>query len=166
MDLPKYFLKVILQWRNLSFTKFIFWKDKTLHNIPYYKDWEFWNLIFTLVNYHPRLLEVICDTWHVTTDTRHLTYDLWHVSHDTQGVMHCANFSSLALLVWLWRCLEYSELKDHWLTELINHKAVCWTAPASPAPGLLKTGENTAVKLQGKQLRITSGYQESFGFPT
>ena len=70
------------------------------------------------------------DTWHVTRDT-------WHITH-SMGWTFIQNFTSLALPVWDWQCLEYI-----WLTESINQsidRGDCRTAAATP--GLLKTTPN------------------------
>ena len=81
-------------------------------------------------------LEVTCDTWYVTHDTWHVTCDTWHMTHDTWHMTYdmchvthrgwwklCQNFRSLALMVLVWRCLQYSELKDQilneWVTKLL-----------------------------------------------
>ena len=53
--------------------------------------------------------------WHVTRDMWHVTRDMWHVT----GGRKCTfsqNFSSLALLAWEWRFVEYLEEKDDSLT--------------------------------------------------
>ena len=77
-----------------------------------------------------------CDTWHLTHDMWHVTSDIWHATHDLWQVglggrwSFSHNFSSLALTVFEWRCFEGS------VTDLINNKGVCRTAPATP--GLLK----------------------------
>ena len=62
----------------------------------------------------------------------------WHVVGGEHGLNI---FSSLAITFWdLW-CFEDLEEKDDWLTETINDKGVCRTAPATP--GLLKS--NTLI---------------------
>ena len=78
-----------------------------------------------------------CDMWHMTCDTWHVTCDTWHVTRDTLGGWTFSkNCSSLALIVCdLWY-YEDMEEKAHGMTELISHKAVYRTAPATP--GLLK----------------------------
>ena len=48
------------------------------------------------------------------------------------------NFISLALTAWEGRFVEYLEEKADGLSDGINHKGVCRTAPATP--GLLKMG--------------------------
>ena len=64
------------------------------------------------------------------------------------GVNIISNFSSPPLTVWERQCLAESERKDHLLNELMNHKAVYRTAPATP--GLLNTREVfTALKAMG-----------------
>ena len=66
-------------------------------------------------------LEVCGDIWHLTCDTYlkpdtwHVTHDIWYVSCDTLWT----NIRSLAVLVWVWRCLDDSEVKDHWMNEWI-----------------------------------------------
>ena len=61
--------------------------------------------------------------WHVTADT-------WHITC-VGGWAFFQNCMSLALMAWVWRCFEDFEEKG-WLTELMNHEAVCRTAPATP----------------------------------
>ena len=63
------------------------------------------------------------DTWHMTCDT-------WHMTH-LGGWTFSQNFSSLALTVCdLWYYEDI--LGKGWVTQLMNHKAVCRTAPATP----------------------------------
>ena len=45
------------------------------------------------------------------------------------------NFWSLTIMVWMFRCCEDAEQKDHLIIELIINEGVCRTAPATP--GLL-----------------------------
>ena len=74
------------------------------------------------------------ETWHVTHDTWHMTCDVWHVTC-CGGWTFSQNFSFLALLVCdLWY-FEDLEQKAHGLSELMNDKVDCRTAPATP--GLL-----------------------------
>ena len=62
------------------------------------------------------------------------SHDTWHMTHSVQW--RCSqNFSSLALPVWDWHCLEYIWTKG-FLTHLMDG-GDCRTAPATP--GLLKT---------------------------
>ena len=93
-----------------------------------------------------------CDTWHLTPEIWHLTPDMWHMTYDMCHVTHrgwwtlCQNFRSLALMVWVWRCLQYSEQKDDQLNQLmqwISDKGVCRTAPAKP--GLLKSSSAVGI---------------------
>ena len=92
------------------------------------------------------------DMWHVTLDTWHVTCDMWHMTCDTWqvggGEPFSPNFSSLAHVVWEWRCFEdiftKDELPNEWINELINYKGVCRTAPATP--GLLKIYQGPMVK--------------------
>ena len=60
--------------------------------------------------------------WHVTGDTWHVTCDMWHVTHSV-GWTFSQNFSSLALPVWDWQCIEdiwtkgsVIELMNEWIT--------------------------------------------------
>ena len=99
-------------------------------------------------------LEVTCDTWHLISDTWHVTFDTWHMTCVKRHTGGDENFRSLALTVWLWRCLEDSELKDDW----INYKAVCKTALATP--GLLiilslRLSQNLGGKRKKKNHPIT-----------
>ena len=48
------------------------------------------------------------------------------------------NFSSLALTVWEWRCLEDIFTKYDLATQFINQKGVCRTAPATPGLLIIK----------------------------
>ena len=74
-----------------------------------------------------------CDMWHMTCDMWHMTYDTWHETHETWHVTGCGewtfsqNFSSLAITICdlLWRFGGKG-----WLTESVNYKGVCRTAPA------------------------------------
>ena len=80
------------------------------------------------------------DMWHVTCDTCQMTHDMWHMT-GCGGWTCSQNFSSLDLTVCdLWYYEDLDE-KAHGLTDLINYlinyKAVCRTAPATP--GLVKT---------------------------
>ena len=51
--------------------------------------------------------KITCDTWHLTVDTCLVTCDKWHMIHDRWGEVNLlSNFSSLALMVWEWRCFE------------------------------------------------------------
>ena len=77
-----------------------------------------------------------CDMWHMTRDMWHVTRDMWHVTC-CGGWTFSQNFSSLAFTVCDLRFYEDLEEKAHGLTDLINNKAVCRTAPATP--GLLNT---------------------------
>ena len=52
--------------------------------------------------------------WHVTGDMWHVTHDTLHISHSV-GWTFCQNFSSLALPVWDWQCLE-----DIWTKGSLN----------------------------------------------
>ena len=83
--------------------------------------------------------------WHVTHDMWHATCDAWNVTCDTLHVT-CGrrwtfshNFRSLALMVWVYWCLEDWEAMDLSLNELINElisdEGIYRTAPATP--GLL-----------------------------
>ena len=85
-----------------------------------------------------------CDTWHVTCDTWHVTRGIWHVTC-LGGWTFSQNFSSLALTVCDLCHYEDLEEKDDWVTDLMNDRGVCRTAPATP--GLLKIGHHpgTAV---------------------
>ena len=99
-------------------------------------------------------LEVTCDTWHLISDTWHVTFDTWHMTCVKRRTGGDENFRSLALTVWLWRCLEDSEPKDDW----INYKAVCKTALATP--GLLiililRLSQNLGGKRMKKNRPIT-----------
>ena len=57
--------------------------------------------------------------WHVTPDIWHLTRDMWHVTLGG-GWIFSQNVSSLALIVWEWRCPEDLEEKDQSLNHLIT----------------------------------------------
>ena len=73
--------------------------------------------------------------WHVTCVTWHVTRDTWNVTW-CGGRTFSQNVSSLALTVCdLWYLKDLEEIADS-LTESINYKGVCGTAPATP--GLLK----------------------------
>ena len=75
--------------------------------------------------------------WQVTCDMRHVTCDTWLVTGMRRWTFS-QNFSSLALTIWERRFVEDIQKifpQVQWLTDLISHKAVCRTAPATP--GLL-----------------------------
>ena len=71
------------------------------------------NIFFTffLLKKNVKLNIWTCDTWHVTHDT-------WHMTHSV-GWTFSQNFSSLALLVWDWECLE-DILTKGWLNQLLS----------------------------------------------
>ena len=93
---------------------------------------------------------VTCDTWRVTYDTLHMTRDTWHVIC-LGGWIFSQNFSFIALTVCdLWYYEDLEE-KAHWISQLINHKAVYRTAPATP--GLL-IKEKPLIQSQNPELII------------
>ena len=104
--------------------------------------WEEVNLLWKFQLPSSYGLGVRGDMWHLKCDTWHLTCEIWHVTNDMCHVTHrgwwtlCKNSRSPSLMVWVWRCLEDSELKDDRLNQWMNNKGVCRTAPATP--GLLK----------------------------
>ena len=55
--------------------------------------------------------QVTRDMWHVTGDTWQVTHETWYMTHNTWHIVwdehFLKNFSSLALAVWDWQCLEY-----------------------------------------------------------
>ena len=71
------------------------------------------------------------DMWQVTGDMLQMTIDMWHVTSDTCHMTHSVGwtlskkFSSLALLVWNWECVEH----------ILTYWGDCRSAPATP--GLL-----------------------------
>ena len=68
---------------------------------------------------------------HLAPDMWHVTYDMCHLTHIGWWIL-CQHCRSIALMVWVWRCLEDSEQKDHWLVILlINQKCVFRTALAT-----------------------------------
>ena len=77
--------------------------------------------------------------WHVTRDTWHMTCDMWHVWHMTHivGWTFAQNFSTLALLVWDWQCLEdictNKGWVNQWMNEWVSDGGDCRTAPAAPS---------------------------------
>ena len=73
--------------------------------------------------------------WHVTSDTSHLTCDNWKRTCWGRWTLS-QNVRSLALTIWKWWFVENIFTKDVGLNQLMNHKGVCRTAPATP--GLLK----------------------------
>ena len=82
--------------------------------------------------------------WHATRDTWHVwhaTRDTWHVTRDTFGGGNILSKFQLpsSYRLWfmiLWRSGGKGWLNE-WIYELINHKAVYRTAPATP--GLVMT---------------------------
>ena len=79
--------------------------------------------------------QVTRDRWHVTRDTWHVTRDTWHMTHSL-GWTFSQNFSSLALPVWDWQCIEDIWTKgwhNKLMNQLISDEAVYRTAPATPA---------------------------------
>ena len=101
----------------------------------------FWKIIFFDVIFF-NMWHVTGDTWHVTGDRRQVTCDTWHIVWDEHSHK---NFSSLALPVLNWQCIE-DILGKGWLTDRLNHKPVFRAAPATP--GLLTTSQhiNTVFK--------------------
>ena len=85
--------------------------------------------------------------WHMTHDMWHATCDTWHVTCDTWNMTgggrwtFSQNFSFPFLTVWEWRYFEDFEEKgdspNQSVSESMNDKGVCRTAPATP--GLLIT---------------------------
>ena len=74
-----------------------------------------------LVTYHVSQ-KITCDTWHMTRDMWPVTRDTWWMTHIV-GWTFSQNFSSLALPVWDWGCLEHISTKgwvNEWLNESIN----------------------------------------------
>ena len=57
--------------------------------------------------------------WQVICDTRHVTHDMQQMTHVIRYIVCSQNFSSLALPVWDWQCLDYIWTKAL-LNELIN----------------------------------------------
>ena len=68
---------------------------------------------------------IISNHWGVACDT-------WQMTHGG-GWTFSQNFSFLALMVWVYWWLEGLEEKADSLTELINDKGDCRTAPATPS---------------------------------
>ena len=56
------------------------------------------------------------DRWQVTRDKWQVTRDTWHMTHSV-GRTFSQNFSSLALPVWDWQCLEYISTNHRWVNE-------------------------------------------------
>ena len=84
----------------------------------------------------------------MTHDTWHMTYDMWHMACDMLwgrgGVWTFSrNFSILALTVCdLW--YFWSFWGNGWLTEWMNDKTVCRTAPATPCLLIIKNVVNVS----------------------
>ena len=66
---------------------------------------ETWHLTPDTWHLTPDTWHLTPDTWHLTPDTCHLTPDTSHMTHSV-GLIFSQNFSSLALPVWDWQCLE------------------------------------------------------------
>ena len=67
------------------------------------------------------------------------------------------NFSSLALIAWEGRFVEYLEEKAHRLTDLINDEGVCRTAPATPGQlNILADTTLTTVHIVSTVTNVTS----------
>ena len=69
-------------------------------------------------------LGVIGDMWHLTPETWYMKSDIWAL---------CQNCRSLALMAWVWKCLEDILTKhdwlDEWINQWINCEGVCRMAP-------------------------------------
>ena len=70
-----------------------------------------------------------------------LLRDRWHMTHSF-GWTFSQKFSSLALLVWNWQCLEYIWIK-RLFTQLFNDGGDCRTAPATP--GVVKKKRQSTI---------------------
>ena len=88
----------------------------------------------------------------------HVTCDLWHVTGGGRWTFS-KNFSFLAWTAWEGRFVEYLEEKAHGLTELINYKGVCRTAPATP--GLLISCKRhvDSMYAQANLVPVTDNFQ-------
>ena len=114
--------------------------------LPFWCIWEFLpkpNYIFIILISHLEILNpsqafrqcqsIVVQLLDASSNSPwHMTHDKWHVTHSV-GWTSSQNFSSLALTVWDWQCLEYISTNHH----LVNDEAVYRTAPASP--GLLNS---------------------------
>ena len=79
---------------------------------------------------------VTCDLPHVTPDMWHVTRDMWHMTHDRWVEVNLISQFQLPNSYSLWIIMCWRFGGKEWLTtKLINGKAVCRTAPATP--GLL-----------------------------
>ena len=82
--------------------------------------------------------QVTGDMWQVTRDRWHVTHDKWHMTH-SMGCTFSQNFSTLALPVWDWECLEDILTKGSLtqsVNKWINDGGDCRTVLATP--GLLR----------------------------
>ena len=107
-----------------------------------------------MLNKYFDMWHVTGDTWQVTRDTWHVTSDTWHVTHSV-GWTFSQNFSSLAIPVWDWQCLEDISTNHqslNYLITFINYGGDCRTAPATP--GLL----NIMIGTDSGVVPTTSGF--------
>ena len=76
-----------------------------------------------------------CDRGHLTGDTWQVTHDRWYMTGDTWHMTHSVGWtlslkcSLLALTVWKVQCFKNMEVKDDWLSQLVNYEGVCKTDP-------------------------------------
>ena len=58
------------------------------------------------------------DTWHLTPDIWYMTCTMWYMTSGWRWASS-QHFSSLALMVWEWRCSDDISTKDDWVSQLI-----------------------------------------------
>ena len=83
-----------------------------------------------------------------------MTRDTWHMTHSV-GRTFSQNFSSLALPVWDWQCLEYISTNHELMNQSVDDGGDCRTAPATP--GLLNICQKILRKLSTSMACISIG---------
>ena len=108
--------------------------------------------------------------WHMTRDMWHVTHDMWQVTHDMWHVTgwgrwtFTQNFSSLALMVWEWKCTEDISTNHQSLSDLISNGGVYRTAPATPGLLISPNPEWQRSQMQWQPLGISVWNYEHYLF--
>ena len=79
--------------------------------------------------------------WHVTRDRWHVTRDMWHVTCDTFGGVNILSKVQLPSSHRLWFMILWRYFRKrmtHSVNQLMNHEAVCRTAPATPGLSIIE----------------------------
>ena len=102
----EFFFHNLIHWVSLHLIFFEFLSF--YHKLSFITNWVFIKISVFIT---------ICVLQH---DTWHMTHDTWHLTHSV-GLTFSKNFSSLALPVWDWQCIEDIWTKssvNQWINEL------------------------------------------------